>query len=67
MRDQSVGCPGEAAGNCNVNTFVHEGPLRAAKNCNGNCRNGNVNTFVHGGHGGPRRTATSTPLSMKDR
>ena len=37
--------------------FVHEGPRRATKNCNGN-------TFVHGGHGGPRRTATATATSF---
>ena len=37
--------------------FVHEGPRRAAKNCNGN-------TFVLGGHGGPRRTATATATSF---
>ena len=39
------------------NTFVHEGPRRNTKNCNGN-------TFVHGGHGGPRRTATATATSF---
>ena len=37
--------------------FVHGGPRRATKNCNGN-------TFVHGGHGGPRRTATATATSF---
>ena len=37
--------------------FVHEGPRRNTKNCNGN-------TFVHGGHGGPRRTATATATSF---
>ena len=37
--------------------FVHEGPRRATKNCNGN-------TFVRGGHGGPRRTATATATSF---
>ena len=37
--------------------FVHEGPRRNTKNCNGN-------TFVHGGYGGPRRTATATATSF---
>ena len=37
--------------------FIHEGPRRNTKNCNGN-------TFVHGGHGGPRRTATATATSF---
>ena len=37
--------------------FVHGGPRRNTKNCNGN-------TFVHGGHGGPRRTATATATSF---
>ena len=39
--------------------FVHEGPLRTTKNCNGN-------TFcprrAAKGHEGPRRTATATPF-----
>ena len=47
-------CPQRAAGNT---FFVHEGPRRNTKNCNGN-------TFVHGGHGGPRRTATATATSF---
>ena len=47
-------CPRRDAGNT---FFVHEGPRRATKNCNGN-------TFVHGGHGGPRRTATATATSF---
>ena len=53
--------------------FVHEGPRRTAKNTSFDPRrtrratkNGNGNTFVHGGHGGPRRTATATPLSAED-
>ena len=54
LPDHNLVCPRRDWGNT---FFVHEGPRRNTKNCNGN-------TFVHGGHGGPRRTATATATSF---
>ena len=54
LPDHNLVCPRRAVGNT---FFVHEGPRRNTKNCNGN-------TFVHGEHGGPRRTATATATSF---